>query len=550
MKEASYHLTLLAQNRIGFQNLIKLASAAFLEGFYLKPRIDKELLAAHSEGLICLSGCVSGEFSRTLLHGDSPRSRPGSRPGRSPPGSTDVFGDRYFIEIQNNGLEIQRLALEGVGRNRPADGLAAGGHQRCPLCQPRRCRSPGRAAVHQHGQVPHRHQSHADGGRPVLSAQPRGNVRRVSRPRRGRRPKPADRRQRRHRAGTGQAAFSQLSRPPAGKTPTDYLRELCLDGLDGALRRRSRAAGPTANWRRRCIERLDRELDVIDKLGFPELLSDRLGFRPLSPASATFRPRPAARASARWWPTRLYLSHVCPLKYDLLFERFLDVSRLEAPDIDIDFCKDRRGEVIQYVKEKYGDGERRPDRHVRHAGGPGRDSRRRPGAGHADSARRCDRGHGARELHITLDKALDNSADLKKAYDSDARSPRADRPGDEDRGAGPQRRHARRRGGDRRSAADRIRAAERVQNKEEIITQWAMGDVEAAGLLKMDFLGPAEPDDSVQGRRADRANDRPADRSLQVSARRRTKRSPCSAAAKPRASSSSKAAAFATCCRR
>ena len=69
MKEASYHLTLLAQNRTGFQNLVKLASAAYLEGFYFKPRIDKELLEAHNEGIVCLSGCVSGELSRSLLKG-------------------------------------------------------------------------------------------------------------------------------------------------------------------------------------------------------------------------------------------------------------------------------------------------------------------------------------------------------------------------------------------------------------------------------------------------------------------------------------------------
>ena len=72
-KEATYHLTLLAKNRIGFQNLVKMASRAFLEGFYHKPRIDRELLAAHSEGIICLSGCVSGEFSRALLNGSNRR---------------------------------------------------------------------------------------------------------------------------------------------------------------------------------------------------------------------------------------------------------------------------------------------------------------------------------------------------------------------------------------------------------------------------------------------------------------------------------------------
>jgi len=113
MKEASYHLTLLAQNKTGFQNLIKMASQAFFEGFYFKPRIDKELLEAHSEGIICLSGCVSGEFSRTILQqqGDVPDLR---QPMEIAAWFARVFGDRYFIEIQNNGLEIQRIAMQGA----------------------------------------------------------------------------------------------------------------------------------------------------------------------------------------------------------------------------------------------------------------------------------------------------------------------------------------------------------------------------------------------------------------------------------------------------
>ena len=114
LKEASYHLTLLAQNRTGFQNLIKLASAAFLEGFYFKPRIDKELLAAHHEGLICLSGCVSGEFSRALLKGAGGEEAHLAEARQIAEWFHQLFGERYFIEIQNNGLEIQRLAMEGA----------------------------------------------------------------------------------------------------------------------------------------------------------------------------------------------------------------------------------------------------------------------------------------------------------------------------------------------------------------------------------------------------------------------------------------------------
>ena len=109
-RESSFHLTLLAKNRTGFENLVKLSSKAFLEGFYHKPRIDRELLAAHNEGLICLSGCVSGELSRTLLAGNT--ADEAIAKGREIAGwFHGVFGDRYFIEIQNNGLEIQKQAL-------------------------------------------------------------------------------------------------------------------------------------------------------------------------------------------------------------------------------------------------------------------------------------------------------------------------------------------------------------------------------------------------------------------------------------------------------
>ncbi len=112
-KEAAYHLTLLAKNRQGFKNLIKLASKASLEGMYYKPRIDKELLAEFNEGIICLSGCVSSEFSRAILNG--------ADTDQAVRDATAVaqwfekhFKDRFFIEVMNNGLEIQRRQLEGA----------------------------------------------------------------------------------------------------------------------------------------------------------------------------------------------------------------------------------------------------------------------------------------------------------------------------------------------------------------------------------------------------------------------------------------------------
>ena len=111
MKEASYHLTLLAQNRTGLKNLLKLSSAGFLEGFYFRPRIDKQLLEAHHEGIVCLSGCASGEISRLAIAGGEGNLQ---KACDTAAWFQKLFGDRYYIELQNNFLEVQRVAMEGA----------------------------------------------------------------------------------------------------------------------------------------------------------------------------------------------------------------------------------------------------------------------------------------------------------------------------------------------------------------------------------------------------------------------------------------------------
>src|SRR5438128_1604695 len=106
--DAGYHLTLLAQNRAGFRNLVKMASVAFLEGYHYVPRIDKELLAAHKEGIICLSGCASSEFSELILKDQLDEAT------RLAEWFAQLFGENFYIEIQNNGLEVQRLCAQGA----------------------------------------------------------------------------------------------------------------------------------------------------------------------------------------------------------------------------------------------------------------------------------------------------------------------------------------------------------------------------------------------------------------------------------------------------
>ena len=485
-KEASYHLTLLAQNRTGFQNLVKLASAASLEGFYYKPRIDKELLAAHSEGLICLSGCVSSELSFALLRGHGADSKDLREATEIAQWFRKQFGERYFLEIMNNGVEIQRLQLEAAVDLAKQVGIplvaTSDAHyidrsdaeaQDVMLCintgkfrtdtnrmkmenDSFYLRSPEEMYAHFPGleDAVARSQTIADSVSIDLDL--------------------------------GKRHFPVFTLP-AEKTAEDYLRELCLAGL------KERYAGdsemcPGGQLAPAVLARLDRELDVINKLGFPNyflICWDFVRHAREQGVPATARGSGVGALVCY----ALYLSHVCPIRYDLLFERFLDLNRKEAPDIDIDFCKDRRGEIIRYVKEKYGEA------NVAQIGTFGTLAAR---AAIKDVGRvlglpveRVNKitAMVPETLGISLDEALDASDELKQSYNAD-----------------PDVRQvldlARKIEGLARNVGTHAAAVViadrpltdyvplcRVAGKTDIITQWSMGDVEAAGLLKMDFLG-------------------------------------------------------------
>jgi len=483
MKEANFHLTLLAQNRTGFQNLLKLATAAFLEGFYFRPRIDKQLLEAHNEGLICLSGCISSELSRALTDGAEPDLQ---KAGHVADWFRSVFGDRYFIEIQQNGLDVQRAALEGAIEVSRRTGI--------PLV--------ATSDVH----YVDREDAEAQD---ILLCVNTGKFRTdVKRMRMGSKefylrspeemyaalPGMEDALRRSQEIADrvdielklGHRHFPVFA-PPEGKTPEEFLEELCLQGIRERYR----------DDPQRCVEgqlapevlsRLRRELDVINKLGFSNyflIVWDFVRFARQRGIAATARGSGVGSLVAY----ALYLSHVCPLRYDLLFERFLDENRREAPDIDIDFCQQRRGEVIQYVKEKYG------HETVAQIGTFGtlaaRAAIRDVGRAMGLSIPRASSIVALipEQLGITLEEALQKSDGLKKAYDSDAEVRELLNLAMQVEGLA-------RNVGTHAAAvviADKplveYLPLQRVQGKEEIITQWAMADVERAGLLKMDFLG-------------------------------------------------------------
>lgn len=485
MRESSSHLTLLARNLTGFQNLMELASVAYLEGFYFKPRIDKELLESHSEGLICLSGCLSSELNRVLL-----RDRGAEDELKAATEIAQwfqrVFGDRYFIEIMNNGVPDQHVAMEGAVALADKLGIplvaTSDTHYVNPddteaqdvlLCintgkyrtDSDRMRMDGDgyyvrspeemyACFPDHHDAVARSQDIADSVDLELSL--------------------------------GNRHFPNFQLPE-GKTAAQLLRELCEKGL------RKRYAGNEE----RCsggqlsdavMERLDRELGVINKLGFANYFLIVWDFVRVArekgiPTTARGSGVGALVCYA------LYLSHACPLKYGLLFERFLDENRLEAPDIDIDFCKERRGDVIRYVKDKYG------AENVAQIGTFGtlaaRAAIRDVGRALGLPLGRVNQitGMVPEQLGIALHEAVELSTDLKDAYENDGEIRELLDLAVKIEGLA-------RNVGTHAAAvviADRPLTHYvplcRVTGKDDVITQWSMNDVEAAGLLKMDFLG-------------------------------------------------------------
>ena len=404
--DAGFHLTLLAQNRTGFKNLVKMASAAYLEGYYYVPRIDKELLAAHSEGLICLSGCASSEFSEFILKEQMDDAR------KLAEWFAKTFGKNFYVEIQDNGLDIQRRCKDGAVEIANKLGLPlvatsdahylnsddAGAHDVLLCINTGRLRSDEnrmkygsnlfhvRKPEEMYGLFPGfeeavgRSQEIANGVDIQLDLK---------------------------------ARHFPVFTPPEKKTVEDYLRELCAEGLQKRYGDKSPEAIKAAQ------ERMSHELGIICRMGFASyflIVWDFVRFAREQKIPATAR----GSACGALVSYVLELSHVCPLEYDLLFERFLDPNRSEAPDIDIDFCQDRREDVIAYVRRKYGEAS------VAQIGTFGTMAAR---AAIKDVGRVLDvpleRVNMLTKLipttlGITLEESLAQNPELKKEYDTDA----------------------------------------------------------------------------------------------------------------------------------
>jgi DNA polymerase-3 subunit alpha len=333
------HLVLLAHDRTGYRNLVRLTSIGFVEGYYRRPRVDRATLAEYAEGLTCLSACLSGEVALWLRQGAYDRAKEAAE------WHARTFGaGRYWLEVQNHGIADEEVVQEGVFRLAEELGLGvvatndahyltredAAGHDVLlairsgkDLNDPKRFRFQGTESYIKSEEEMRR----ALPARDDLFA----NTQAI-----------ADR---------CEFDFEKRFFLPEFPRPAEYASDNdLLVALAQAGARRRYGEPPPAP----VCERLDYELGVITKVGYAGyflIVADFIGWArghgiPVGPG------RGSAAGSVVSYA--LGITNVDPLKFDLLFERFLNPERISPPDIDVDFCEERRGEVIEYVRERYG----------------------------------------------------------------------------------------------------------------------------------------------------------------------------------------------------
>jgi DNA polymerase-3 subunit alpha len=343
----SNHLVLLSTNEIGYRNLVRLVSLAHLEGFYYKPRIDKEILAKYSEGLIGMSACLKGEIPSRLVDDDEKGAL--EMVGRY----SDIFGkDRFYLEVQDHLIPEQRKANRGMVGLAKKTGLGlvatndvhylrrehARAHEvllclqtQTVLSDPKRMKYASDEFFYKNGdEMAQLFREIPESISNTVRIAERCNV---------------------------DIEFNKLHFPifkvPEGDVQKDYLLELCEKGLK-RLYGVENPDQPKNAHEKELVDRYRYELSVIDKTGFVNyflVVWDFIHFAqthgiPVGPGRGS--------GAGSMVAYLLGITGIDPLRYGLIFERFLNPERISPPDFDIDFCQARRGEVIEYVKDKYG----------------------------------------------------------------------------------------------------------------------------------------------------------------------------------------------------
>ena len=472
-----YHLILLSTNLKGYHNLIKLSSKAYLEGFYYKPRMDKELLQEHHEGLIALSGCLSGEVPYLIGQQDMEKAAQTAGQYR------EIFGkDHYYLEVQANGLDHQLIANRGLVDIHKKLDIPLVGTNDCHYlkkedARPHEimlCLQTGKTLSDTNRLKFDTDQLYVKSTEEMIaefSELPEAvlNTCRIA------------------EQCSPDLNYGTLSLPhyqvPEGFTHETYLETLAKEGLAERLAARPSSLPPEAYQLR-----LQEELAVLTQMGYAGYILvvwDIIKFArsrgiPVGPGRGS--------AAGSLIAYALCITDLDPLAYNLLFERFLNPERVSMPDIDMDFCMDRRGEVINYVIEKYGED------HVCQiitfgtlgAKAAIRDVGRVMDIPYAEVDRVAKL--VPTQLNITLKEALAQEPRLQELVDGDTRMKELMATAQALEGLA---RHA-----STHAAGVVISQKPLIEHvplyktgNDEIVTQYSMTDIEKVGLVKFDFLG-------------------------------------------------------------
>ena len=470
--DGNNHLILLCKNETGYKNLIKMVSAGFTEGFYSKPRIDKDLLEQYHEGLICLSACLAGEIPQAILAGDYERAKQAALYYR------DLFGEgNYYIELQDHGLEEDQVVLPQLIRLARETGIPMAAtndahyitKEDAKMQSILLCIQTGKTiadADRMEFQTDEFYLKSTDEMYDLFSMVPEAceNTNKIA------------------EQCNFEFTFGETKLPyfkaPDGMENQAYFEKLCWEGLE------RRYPGKVTDALK---ERLSYEINVVKTMGYTNyylIVYDFINYAksrdiPVGPGRGSGAGSLAAYCVG--------ITDIDPIRYNLIFERFLNPERVSMPDFDVDFCYERRQEVIDYVNEKYGRD------HVAQivtfgtmaARAAVRDVGRVMGMSYQDVDRVAKL--IPMELKMTLKKALEVSPDLKALYDADSQVHELI---DTSLKVEGMPRHASTHAAG--VVITREPATEYVPlstNDGLPVTQFNMVEIERLGLLKMDFLG-------------------------------------------------------------
>jgi DNA-directed DNA polymerase III PolC len=475
-----HHLILLAKNMTGYRNLMKLCSIGHLEGFHYKPRIDMESLAAHHEGIICLSACLGGEVPQHLLHGREEEAK------RAALRYKNIFGADFYLELQDHGLSEQkrvnpqliRLAAEldiPLVATNDAHYLS---EEDAELQDVLICIGTGKTVDDENRLRIGTNQLYLKSEQEMARLFPHvpealKNTVRIAE-------------SCELQLEFGKSILPEYRPLPEGKSPSDYLRQLCEEGMEARYTETSRWTD--TELRAELEQRLDYELRVIDSMGFSDYFLIVWDFIAYSHRQGIVTGPGRGSSAGSLVAYTLRITDVDPMKYNLLFERFLNPERISMPDIDIDFSDERRDEVIEYVAKKYGKA------HVAQIITFGTMAAR---AAVRDVGRALNVPYGEvdkaaklipAQLGINIQRAMEATPELKALYET---KPKTRELLDMAMKVEGMPRHASTHAAGVVISRDPLTDAVPLQEGSEgtALTQYSMENLESIGLLKMDFLG-------------------------------------------------------------